>query len=54
MQPLSYKILAAEVMATEKDDKMAAEKTFALAGLDAELFRTGKTKVSRCQVIYSK
>jgi len=40
-----YKILAAEVMANEKDDKEAAEKTFKLAGLDEELYRCGKTKV---------
>jgi len=40
-----YKILAAEVMANEKDDKTAAEKTFVLAGLDKELYRCGKTKV---------
>ncbi|XP_042857274.1 myosin heavy chain, muscle-like [Penaeus japonicus] len=40
-----YKILAAEIMANEKDDKRAAEKTFDKAGLDPDLFRCGKTKV---------
>lgn len=42
----SYKILAPEIMISEKDDKKAAEKTFEKAGLDPELFRCGKTKVS--------
>nr|XP_027224355.1 myosin heavy chain, muscle-like [Penaeus vannamei] len=40
-----YKILAADVMATEKDDKKAAEMTFQKSGLDKELYRCGKTKV---------
>jgi len=40
-----YKILAAEVMATEPDDMKAARMTFEKAGLDPELYRVGKTKV---------
>ncbi|XP_047497817.1 myosin heavy chain, muscle-like [Penaeus chinensis] len=39
-----YKILAPEIMISEKDDKKAAEKTFEKSGLDPELFRCGKTK----------
>ncbi|XP_042857275.1 myosin heavy chain, muscle-like [Penaeus japonicus] len=40
-----YKILAADVMTTEKDDRKAAEMTFQRSGLDKELYRCGKTKV---------
>lgn len=43
--PLSYNILAAKEMNEAKDDKNCAKACFDKVGLDAELYRTGNTKV---------
>ena len=40
----SYKILAAQEMAKEKEDVQAAAAVFEKIGLDKELFRLGHTK----------
>ena len=45
-----YNILAAEIMARAKNDKMAAKGLFDQVGLESEKYRLGHTKASHDRV----